>query len=121
MVGSKYYKRYVEKLIENMPTVITHQKETRIDDGYGGHTTEIEEIKHKVAIYNEIGRILTMSQAGQSFTSIGRTMMLTLPDVDLKEGELIYIGSKEYRIYLVKSYFDICKQVEIEVVSRESN
>ena len=115
-MSNKYYKSYISKLINTIPTTITIKRTTNISDGYGGHTEETDIFTEVVAFYDRKIRIELLSDAGTGYTGSNMTKILAKREADIKQGDYFSNGYIEYKVLHVKPYFDICLQIEVEVV-----
>lgn len=121
MGASRYYRRYVEKMIAANPTDITITRTTKIDDGYGGHNEETAILPAQtVTIYNKRSVRETVQDAGQVAGSyVSRvTKLLATADADLLEGDEFRYEGKLWRVSFVQDYLGACKQAELEVIGR---
>lgn len=119
--GSEYYKRYIKQLIDAMPTTITLSDKTVVDDGWGGQEVQVTKKDYKVAMYDRTGRMEVLTDVGQSFARVGVTKLLAEIDIPIDQGELFTANGQQFRVVYVKPYFDICKQIEVEVIRNEGN
>lgn len=116
MEGNKYYKRYIKKLINFNPTDITIKRNLKIDDGYGGHKEYIQTISETVAFYERKTRKEIVTNDGISYTGVNVTKILTEFTTNIIKGDKIIVGDMKYKVLYVKPYFDICNQIELEVI-----
>lgn len=119
MQGNLYYKTYIEKLINSNPTTIEITRIAKIDDGYGGHTTTENTHEEVVSFYKRRSNRELISDSGVSvgFTATSIEKILTKATADIIRGDKFLANDREYRVTFVNSYFDICKQIEVEVIS----
>ena len=121
MQGSLYYKKYIEKLINANPTTLTIKRITKVDDGYGGHTTTESTHDETVTFYQRRSNREFVSDSGVSVgwmaTSIEK--ILAKATTDIVRGDKFIANDREYRVTFVQPYFDICKQIEVEVIENE--
>ena len=115
MKDNKYYKRYIEKLINMKPANITIARKIETSDGYGGVTAIEEEIYETVTFYDKKARREVVSDYGTTYTGVSVTKILAMGNADIQEGDTFKHNGKDYKVSLVKNYFDICKQIELEV------
>lgn len=120
--GSPYYKKYIEKLINANPITITVKRTTKADDGYGGHTTTETEHDETVTFYQRRSQREFVSDSGVSvgFMATSIEKVLAKGTADFKEGDRFNANGQEYRVAFVRVYFDICLQIEVEIIKRES-
>lgn len=116
MVGNLYYKKYIEKLINANPANITIKRKTEIDDGYSGSIIEEKEIREIVTFYDRKARREVVTDYGTTYVGVSVTKILAKGDADIIEGDTFIYEGKTYKILIVKSYLDICKQIELEVI-----
>lgn len=119
MQGNLYYKKYIEKLINANPTTITIKRFTKVDDGYGGHTTTETTHEEIVSFYKRRSNREFVSDSGVSvgFMATSVEKILAKATADIIRGDKFVANDREYRVTFVNSYFDICKQIEVEVIS----
>lgn len=119
MQGSLYYKKYIEKLINASPTTITISRAERVDDGYGGYTTTETTHDETVSFYQRRSNREFVSDSGVSvgFMATSIEKILTEATADIIRGDKFVANDREYRVTFVNSYLDICKQIEVEVIS----
>lgn len=112
----KYYKKYIEKLINSNPVEINIEREVKIDDGFGGSIVTIEKAKETVTFYDTKARREIVSDYGKSYTGISITKILSKGDADIVKGDIFTAEGIEYLVLFVNSYKEICKQIELEVI-----
>lgn len=115
----KYYKYYINKLINTLPSTINITRTNIISDGYGGHTNEIQEFTEVVAFYDKKNRIEIINDSGSGYSGSSPSRILAKSGANIKTGDYFTIEGREYKVLYVKPYLDICLQVEIEVVKDE--
>ena len=115
-MNSKYYKKYIEKMIDSKPSQLILKRETRQSDGYGGYTSSTTEIPIKGSVYETKSRRGMLTEAGIVYTGIRISKLLVSYDTDIKVGDQFIYQDSVYKVIFVDEYMDICKQVEIEVV-----
>lgn len=115
-MNTKYYKKYIEKLINSNPVEITINRKITTPDGYGGTTTEDIEVNATITLYDKKARKQIVSEQGVSYTGITVTKLLALHDADIIEGDTFTINGNKYKVSFIKPYLDICKQGELEVI-----
>ncbi len=116
-MNKKYYRSYINKLIGINPTDITIQGFKETDDGFGGTLIEETEIQTTTIFYERKARREVVSEYGKSYKDIPVTKLLLTHDIDIYEKDIVKCDNREYRVVLVKNYLDICKQVELDVIS----
>ena len=116
MKGNLYYKKYIEKLINANPATITIKREIKTDDGYGGSIVEEKKIAETVTFYDRKARREVVNDYGTTYVGINITKILSKSDADIIEGDTFIHEGKTYKVLYVKPYFDICKQIELEVI-----
>lgn len=115
-MNTKYYKKYIEKLIATNPATITITRKVKIDDGYGGSIIDDVEITETVSFYERNARREVVTDYGTTYTGVQVTKILTTADADIQEGDTFTYENKQYKVLFVKPYMDICKQIELEVI-----
>lgn len=116
----KYYKRYIEKLIDASPANISFTRKEHHDDGFGGVTeTETEIEPQKVRFYNKSLIRETLLDKGKiSGNSSNSTLkMLAKSGANIKVDDIFVYGVRTYRVAFLGEYEGICFQAEMEVVS----
>lgn len=116
LAGSTYYKKYVDNLIKSFPSDIVIMRNSLIDDGYGGYTEENTSINEQVILYDRKIGLEFIEDAGKGFRGVSVTKLLARGDADIKRNDIFTLNDLEYRVLFVKNYFDICNQIEIEVI-----
>ena len=116
MQGNLYYKKYIEKLINTNPTTITITRVTKTDDGYGGHTETKATHAVTVTFYDKKAKREIITDYGTTYTGVSVTKILALGDSNILEGDTFSNNGNEYRVAFVNNYFDICKQIELDVI-----
>lgn len=116
MVGNLYYKKYIEKLINSNPANITIKRIIKTDDGYGGSIIEEKKIAEAVTFYDRKARREVVTDYGTTYVGVSVTKILAKGDADIIEGDTFIHEGKTYKVLYVKPYFDICKQIELEVI-----
>ena len=116
MMADKYYKRYIDKLINSNPTIIEISRYKKIDDGYGGNDNQDLEITEKVCFYEMKSRREVITDYGKTYTGVNVSKILAKGDADIIKGDLIKDATNEYKVLFVRGYKDICKQIELEVI-----
>lgn len=116
-MNTKYYKKYIEKLINSNPANITIKRKIKTDDGYGGTIIEEKEVNETVTFYEikTIREVLT--DYGVTYAGAQATKILAKHDADIQEGDTFEHGGRKYKVLFVKDYMDICKQIELEVIA----
>ena len=115
-MADRYYKKYIEKLINSNPTTITIKREIKTDDGYGGSIIDKKKITETVTFYDRKARREVVSDYGTTYVGINITKILALFSADIIEGDTFEHEGKTYEVLYVKPYFGICKQIELEVI-----
>lgn len=116
MAGNLYYKKYIEKLINSNPATITIKRKIETDDGYGGSTIEEKEITEKVTFYDRKARREVVTDYGTTYVGVSVTKILTKSNADIVKDDKFTVNGTEYRVLFVDPYFNICKQIELEVI-----
>ncbi len=116
-MNKKYYKKYIEKLINTNPTTITITRKVETDDGFGGTTIGKKTVTETVTFYNRRARREVVSDYGKSYVGVQVTKILAKHDADIQEGDTFTQEGKKYKVLFVKDYMDICKQIELDVIA----
>lgn len=116
-MNTRYYKKYIEKLINSNPANVTIKRKIKIDDGYGGFIIEEKEITETVTFYERKTRREVLTDYGTTYTGVQITKILAKHDADIQEGDTFEYEGKKYKVLFVKDYMDICKQIELEVIA----
>jgi len=114
-MNTRYYKKYIEKAIEQDPTIITIKRKIITDDGFGGKKEETIELEPQtIRIYNKKAQREIVSDTG---TIMGYTLkFLAKGGTDIQEGDTFTWQGKTLKVAFVNDYFGICKQGELEVI-----
>jgi hypothetical protein len=112
----KYYKKYIEKLINANPTTINIPRMEKTPDGYGGHIENPIDITETVTFYDKKSRREVVTDYGTTYVGVSVTKILAKGDADIIKGDSFIVNGTEFRVLFVDSYFDICKQIELEVI-----
>ena len=116
-MNTRYYKKYIEKLINSNPANITIKRKIEIDDGYGGTIVEEKEITETVTFYERKARREVLTDYGVTYAGVQVTKILARADADIQEGDTFKHEGKTYKVLYVKPYMEICKQIELEVIA----
>lgn len=116
-MNTRYYKKYIEKLINSNPANITIKRKIKTDDGYGGSIIEEKEITETVAFYEGKARREVLTDYGPTYVGVQVTKILAKHDADIQEGDTFKHEGKTYKVLYVKPYMEICKQIELEVIA----
>lgn len=116
-MNTRYYKKYIEKLINSNPATITIIRKEETDDGYGGSIIEEKEITETVTFYERKARREVLTDYGPTYVGVQVTKILAKADADIKEGDTFTQEGKKYKVLFVKDYMEICKQIELEVTA----
>lgn len=119
MGSNKYYRRYIEKMVESNPVDIIITRLTKEDDGFGGvDEQEITLPPQTVTFYNRKARREYVSEAGTTigFMSSSVEKILATADTDILEKDEFTHTGREYRVSFVNDYMGICKQAEVAVI-----
>lgn len=116
-MNKRYYRKYIEKLIAANPSTITIKRKEKIDDGYGGEEIEDVEITETVRFYERKARREVATDYGTTYVGVQVTKLLALYGADIREKDTFVYEGKTYRVLYVEPYFDICKQIELEVIA----
>lgn len=116
---NKYYKKYIEKLINTNPVNITIKRTEITDDGFGGkEETTVTLEPQTVTFYDKKAQREVVSDSGvtTAYYASNTVKLLAEGDVDIIEGDMFSHEGRVYRVGFVRSYMDVCKQAELEVV-----
>lgn len=116
MKHNKYYKKYIDKLINLNPANIKIKRKIKIKDGYGGYVTEEIEIDEVVTFYETKSKIQFINDFGITYSNNQAIKILAKSESDIKREDIFVYKDTTYKVIYVKDYFDICKQIEIEVI-----
>lgn len=118
MGSNRYYRRYIEKMINDNPTVITITRIEKVDDGFGGVIEEEVTIQETVTFYNRrsVREIVDESGKGFALSSVSSEKLLALADTSIREGDIFNHAGREYRVSFLQDYRGICKQAELQVI-----
>ena len=116
-MNTRYYKKYIEKLINSNPAIITIIRKEETDDGYGGTVIEEREVSETVTFYETKARREVLTDYGVTYAGAQVTKILAKHDTDIQEGDTFEYEGKKYKVLFVKDYMDICKQIELEVIA----
>jgi len=117
-MNTKYYKKYIEKLINSNPASIVLTREIKTDDGYGGHTTGTKTITARVSIYEKKSRREVITESGVHYSGIRISKVLASFDTDIKSNDEFEYQGNLYKVISINPYMDVCKQAEIEVIGK---
>ena len=116
MNNKAYYKSYIEKLIDFNPTNITIERKNNTKNKYHAKSQEANIINEKVTFYDKKARREVITDYGKSYTGVSVTKLLAKGNADIKKDDTFTIEDTKYKVVFVNSYFNICKQVEVEVI-----
>lgn len=119
-MNTLYYKKYIEKLINANPSRVTIIREEKVKNDYGGFETIRVEKEATVTFYETKTRREAYYDAGPVFTGsaiASVTKILASNNTDIKKGDTVVTAEgNNYKVLMVHPYFDICKQIDTEVV-----
>lgn len=115
-MNKRYYRKYIEKIINENPSAITIKRKEEIDDGYGGTIIKDVEVNETVRFYNRKSRREVVTDYGITYTGVQIIKILALYNADIKKKDTFKHEGITYRVLFVENYFDICKQIELEVI-----
>ena len=118
MNNSFYYRKFIEDIIEKDKININIIRVTKEPDGYGGHTETEETISEGVRLYKSGAKRVVVNDMGVIIGHQGYSQekILALPEADIREGDTFTVGNRQYKVKYVQQYFNICKQIDLEVV-----
>lgn len=116
MMADKYYKKYIEKLINSNPTDIVIKRKENDDDGFGGEIVKDVTINETVTFYDRKARREIVTDYGTTYVGVSVTKILAKGDADIIKDDKFTVDDTEYKVLFVKPYMDICKQIELEVI-----
>lgn len=117
MGAEKYYRKYIEKLINYDPAKITITRKIKKDDGAGGATVEEKVIEETVTFYERKTRREALTDSGKVYVGVKTSKILAKYDADIKEGDIFSYEGKQFRVSLIHPFPGICKQIELEVIA----
>jgi|GEM_PF-1383829 len=120
MKGIDYYKKYIDGLINQQPTTITIERTEDQDNGYGGTVpVDLPPVEHQVLIYKKRSSREVIDTSGMivGFQATGTWKMLAKGDADIIRGDTFTSDGMNFKVLQPTNYYDICKQIELEVVS----
>lgn len=118
-MNNKYYKKYIEKLINANPASITIKRTQITDDGFGGKEEKTVTLEPQiVTFYDKKAQREVISDAGvtTAFYASNTIKLLATGDTDIKEGDMFEYAGKLLKIAYVSDYEGVCNQVELEVI-----
>ncbi len=119
-MNTRYYKKYIEKLINADPVNITIRRTTTIDDGFGGkEETTVTLEPQTVTFYDRKAQREVVSDAGvtTAYYASNVIKLLATGDADIKEGDIFEHEGRTYKVGFIKAYMGVCKQAELEVIA----
>lgn len=116
MRGNLYYKKYIEKLINSNPATISILRKVKTDDGYGGSIIKDIEVNEIVSFYDRKSRREVVTDYGTTYVGVSVTKILAKGNANIAKGDKFTVDNVEYKVLFVNPYFDICKQIELEVI-----
>ena len=120
MVGSDYYKKYINDMIAHNPTTITIKRTEEQDNGYGGTVSvDLPPFDLSVMIYKKRSNREIIDTSGMivGYAAGGAWKLLASGDADIKRGDTFTADGTSFKVAFVNNFYDICKQVELEAVS----
>lgn len=118
-MNNRYYRKYIEKMIEQNPTTIEIERIKVIDDGFDGEIKEVVKLEPQIVrLYNKKSQREIVADKGVTigFMASNTEKLLARHDADIKEGDVFKVDNREYKVLLPKNYMDICVQAELEVI-----
>lgn len=116
-MNNKYYKAYIKKLIEFNPTDISIERKIKEDDGFGGYTYTTVLINERVTFYDKKARREVVTDYGVTYTGVSVTKILAKGNADIQKDDIFTVNGITYKVLFPNNYFDICKQIELEVIA----
>jgi hypothetical protein len=112
----KYHSKYIEKLINANPAVITITRKTTTDDGFGGKIEDSITLEPQIVrIYNQKTQREIIADKGLR-TDAHLPKILAMNDADIKIGDVFVNGGRTLRVVFLFPYMDVCLLGELEVV-----
>lgn len=115
-MDNKYYKAYIEKLINLNPVYITLERNIKTPVGLGGYEYKKKYIDVKGLFYDRSASREIINDIGKTYANVTVTKLLIAGDADIKVGDTFTANDLEYRVVYPKEFGGLCLQVELEVV-----
>lgn len=118
-MNTRYYKKYIEKLINTDPASITIKRIKTIDDGFGGKEEKTITLEPQTVTFydKKLQREIINDKGAVTAYYLSRTVkLLAMGDADIKEGDMFEHEGRMFKVGFVKNYLDVCKQAELEVI-----
>ena len=116
MNNKAYYKSYIEKLINFNPTDIIISRKVKTENDYRGTSSEIITIKERVTFYDKKARREVITDYGKTYTGVSVTKILARGNANILKDDIFKANGYKFKVLFVNNYFDICKQIELEVI-----
>lgn len=116
-----YYKKYIEKLINADSTTINITRIEKLPTEYKGYKTKKVDVSETVLFYKKRSNRQTVNESGVviGYMATSIEKVLAKGDADILKGDTFKANNREYKVLFVNNYFDICKQIELEVIQNE--
>ena len=114
-----YYANEIDKIIEQDRSTFILTRNIHADDGFGGVTLSKKTIVAEGRLYNKksVRDVIDVSGDAVGYSSVSAEKILALHSADILEGDELIVEDRKYRIRFVRTFFNICKQIELEVIS----
>ena len=118
MDNNLYYKYYINKLIDVAPANLTLTRKIKTPDGYGGFKTSTKQVEIRGTFYDRQAKREIVNDHGITFMSaiMKVTKLLTGYEADIQKDDTFEHNGYKYKVIFVKTYPNICKQIEVEVI-----
>lgn len=120
-MNKKYYREYIDKIIEQNPVYIEIKRTIEQRDDYGNiKKNKVTLSPQKVFIYNKTYQKDIIKDKGSvvQFMASNIEKLLAKHDADIKEGDTFEIDNRQYKVLYPENYMDICIQAELEVIKQ---
>ncbi len=118
-MNTKYYKKYIEKVISADPATIIITRKTAADDGFGGKVENTAILEPQtIRIYNKKAQREVVSDKGTitAYYSSTALKFVATGSANIEQEDMFKLGEKTLRVAFLDAYMDVCKQGELEVI-----
>ncbi len=118
MGNSTYYKHYIQKLIGMDPATAIRKRDVKTPDGYEGYTSTKEEKSYTVRLYKmrNINHFILDSGVSAGTSTVAVAKLIADFADDIAKGDILTINDVTYRVTLVTTPSNVCKQAELEMI-----